>query len=226
MGALTSLQMQAELAVRVTQVPTGSSSRAEAAINRALRWVNRQGAYTFQLSAPTALTPTTTAGVTSVATPADFDPGKALLLMNASGTAIQKAAITDIDSTQNYNTISSTDFDQYYLVAASSGASTIYLYPSIASPVAVTLVYHKVTADITGAQVSNLPRDFDDLLIDFAEAEERRVYDVGDAWPQLMERSQSQAKLLLEAYRSAIEIQGLVSEAVAETGAKTQVGRP
>jgi hypothetical protein len=226
MGVLTSTQMQAELAVRVTQIPTGASSRAEAAINRAIKWANRQGAYTFQLSAPVNITPSTTSGVTSIATPTDFDPGKAMVLLNVTGTPIQRAAITEIGASLNYNTIASTDYDQYYLAASSAGASRIYLYPSNAISADVTMVYHKITTDITGSQVSNLPRDFDDLLIDLAEAEERRIFDVGDAWPQLLERSQSQVKLLLEAYRSAIGIQGLVSEAVGEVQAKTQVGHP
>lgn len=226
MGAMTSTQMQTELARRVTQVPTGASSAAEAAINRAIRWINRQGSYTFQLSAPVGLTPASvTTAYSSTPTPADFDPGKAFLLLGPNGNAIKQAPVSSLNEALNYNTIGNTDFDTYYLQAAGSGASTLYLFPSITGSPSVTIIYHKVTADVTGSGTSNLPRDFDDLVIDLAEAEEKRIYDVGDAWPQLLARAQDQIRVLLDGYRTQTIETGMDSEAQQVNAEKAQVGR-
>lgn len=225
MGSQTSLQLQTELARRITQLATGGGSAAEAAINRGIRWANRQGSYTFQLSAPTTVNPNTSGSTTSFSTPADFDSGKAFILINSSGNQVRMSAVSGLADSANFNTIASTDFDQYYVVTSSTGSSTVYLYPSFPTPPPLTMVYHKITLDITGGSVSNLPRDFDDLIVDLAEAEEKRIYDVGDAWPQLIARCQDQIKVLLDGYKSQTIETGLESEGAALIGTKAKLGR-
>jgi hypothetical protein len=216
--------MQTELARRVTQLATGAASTAEAAINRAIRWTNRQGSYTFQLSVPVGVLPMTVSGLSYITTPTDFDSGKAFLLLNNSGTAVKQAPVSGLGDTQNYNTIANTDFDQYVLVAYNSGA-TMFLYPTVLGSGILTLIYHRITADITGAGLSNLPRDFDDLVVDLAEAEEKRIYDVGDAWSALISRCQDQIKVLLDNYKTQTIETGLDTEAQALIGEKAKVGR-
>jgi hypothetical protein len=219
MGDFTSTQLNTELMRRVPQI---ISADAGAAINRAIKWVNRQGSYMFQLQAPTTLNVTSSG---NIAAPADLDSGKAMYLANPSGLPIKQGALTDIGQTQNYNTITDSGFDQYVLKDSGTSTATFYFWPLQSGSTVVTLIYHLRTVDITGSTKSNLPRDFDDLLIDFAEAEERRIYDIGEIWPQILARTQDQIKVLLDAYRTESIETGLTSEAGIVTQEKTQVGR-
>lgn len=223
MGVLTCTQMQAELARRVTQLPVGAASLSEAAINRAIKEVNSLGSYSFQLATSSTLSVTTT-GV--VATPVDFDPGKAHQLIDTvSNQAIRLIPPTDIWASQGYNTISDTGYDTYYIQVGSGTAHNFVMFPAQATTHTVAIYYHKITVDITGAGVSNLPRDFDDLIIDLAESEERRIYDVGDAWPQLRERTIKKIETLLDGYRTETIQAGKQSEAAELVTEKTKLGR-
>lgn len=222
MGSMTMTVMAAELNRRVTQLAIGGGGPCETALNRAIRWINRQGSYTFQLQSVTALS--VVGGGSTVSTPADFDSGKACLLM-FNGIPIKNTPVSDLWESQNINTITDSGFSDYYITAAGSGASVITVLPINSITQLLTFIYHKVTADITGGATSNLPRDFDDLVIDLAEAEEKRIYDVGDAWPQLLARAQDQIKVLLDGYKTQTIETGLDSEASEEIAMKAKLGR-
>lgn len=232
MGDLTSTQMQTELVRRVSQLSQGAGSAALDAINRAIRWINRQGSYTFQLVADGA-TLTVPISPAKVNAPSDLDPGKALLISNVTngaGLPIVKGSITDLWETRNFSGgIADDGFDRYLLVASASSAvpSVFHFFPSQSAQADVLVRYHKLTVDLAdGAVKSNLPRDFDDLVIDMAEAEERRINDIGDTWNQMYARCQDQIKLLLNAYKSETILPGLETEAAELNQEKTQVGRP
>lgn len=218
MGALTLAVMNTELLRRLTNLDTTS---ANSALNRAIRFINRQGSFTFQLADKTTLSVTSTGIVNS---PADLDPGKAIYLENPNGSPIQRIAVSDVWAAQNYNTYADAGFTGYVLIAASAPPHQIRFFPTLTVTKVVTLIYHKIIATIT-VGVTNLPSDFDDLVVDLAEAEERRIYDIGDAWPKLMERSMEQIKALLEGYRTQKVTAGTDTENAALVQAKTQVGK-
>lgn len=218
MGALTLANMNTELLRRLTNL---DSTSANAALNRAIRYINRQGSFTFQLSDKTTLSVTNTGIVNS---PGDLDPGKAMYLENPNGSPIDRIAISDAWTAQNYNTYADAGFTGYALIVASAAPHQFRFFPTLSTTKVVTLFYHKVVATVSSG-VTNLPSDFDDLVIDLAEAEERRIYDVGSAWPKLMDRSMEQIKALLEGYRTQKTTSGTDTENQVLVQAKTQVGK-
>lgn len=214
MGSKTHAQMVTELQRRITQL---NGTDAGEAINRAIRWVNRQGSYSFQVADPTTLVVANN-GVTTA--PATMDVGKAHVITNPNGHPVRKVGLQDVWLANNYNTPADLNYDVYTLTQ-----TKIVFYPAINPGLTVTIIYHTITTDISGAQVSNLPRDFDDLIIDLAEAEERRFFDVGDQWPQLLARSVDQIKTLLDGYRSVTMEPMTGVEAALVVNEKLQTGR-
>lgn len=214
MGDLTATQMVAEVQRRVTQI---SPADALASVQRAVRWINRQGSFTFQLVDPEPWTVTTT-GVYAI--PVTMDVGKAHVLMNPSGSPIRRVGVQDIWLAMNYNLPGDLGFDIYTVTSTS-----FLFFPVQTANRVVSATYHKRTVDISGATKANLPRDFDDLIIDLAEAEERRVYDVGDTWSTMLARSQDQIKTLLDGYRSTTMEPMPTSEAALSSQEKQTVGR-
>lgn len=219
MGSMSFTTMQTELQRRVQQL---GATDAGSAINRAIRWTNSLGAYSFQLQTPTTLAVTSTG---NIAAPADFDPGKPCYCANPNGTPIRFGPPTDVWETQGLNTIVDSGFDRFYIQVGATTTHTLYFWPVQTGTTTVTFIYHKITADIAGATTSNLPRDFDDLIIDLAEAEESRIFDKGEVWAGLLQRSQERTKSLLDAYRSERIATGLSSENAAVVQEKTSVGR-
>jgi hypothetical protein len=229
MGVMTGAAMVTELQRRITNI---SANDALAAINRAIRWMNRQGSFTFQLATPTTLTPTADVGTL----PNDMDDGKLRMFLNNNGTEIMKANVSDIDQSQNFNTpaaagASTARYDTYFIqtvFASGVPASKVYFYPLLTpNQPTVTLIYHKITADIanSGSSWTTLPRDFDDLIIDIAEAAERRIYDVGDTWTLQLQMNQQEALKLLDGYKTLTIEPGEISESTAAVAEKTQLGR-
>lgn len=214
MGDLTATQMVTELQRRITQL---SAPDALAAVNRAIRWINRQGSFTFQLNTPQSWSVTSTA-VYNI--PSDMDIGKAHLLLNPNGTPIRKIGVHDAWVSKNYNIPPDKGFDTYHLTQ-----TTVNFGPAQSGTTTVTAHYHLKTANISGSTAANLPRDFDDLIIDLAEAEERRIMDVGEIWPQVLARCQDQIKTMLDGYRSVSMEPMPTTEAAGAVQEKTQIGR-
>lgn len=198
MGAMNVTTMVTELQRRVVQL---SSADATAAINRAVRWVNRQGSYTFQVSDPTTLAVTAATGLAT--TPATMDVGKAHMIYNLTGTPVRKIGVQEAWQTLNYNTPNGVGWDCYTF----TGTKIVFFPAHASQPTSVNIIFHATTTDISGGQFTNLPKEFDDLIIDLAELEERRIYDVGEAahWMTMMARSQDQIKTLLDGYRSVTQ---------------------
>lgn len=214
MGDLTATQLTTELQRRVSQV---SSTDALAAVQRAIRWINRQGSYTFQLNSFQTWNVTSSAVYTI---PTDMDTGKAHTLLNPSGLPVRKVGVQDSWISGNYNLPADKGFDCYIITKVS-----FLFFPAQTATTAVAALYHLRTVDISGSTTSNLPRDFDDLIVDLAEAEERRVSDVGDTWPQILARCQDQIKTLLDGYRSVSQEPMPTTEAAGVVVEKTQIGR-
>jgi hypothetical protein len=217
MGAMTAAQMQTELARRVTQL---AATDALAAVNRAIRWVNRQGSYTFQVAPPTTLAVPANGIAT---TPVTMDVGKAHVIYNTNGIPVSRVGVHDVWRSSNYNTPTGINYDAYTITGAA-----IVFFPAIAGGGTVNIIHHMITTDIAGAQTANTPKDFDDLILDLAEGEERRIYDVGaaDLWLQMTARSQDQIKTLLDGYRSVTQNPMMGTEATQAVQEKMTQGRP
>jgi hypothetical protein len=184
-----------------------------------VRWINRQGSFTFQAIAPTTLAVTPATGLATI--PTTMDVGKAHRFWNTNGMPIQRAGTQDGGWTSaNFNLPATAGWNEYQITSAN-----IVFYPAGASqPASVNAIYHIKTVDVV-AGVFTLPRDFDDLIVDFAEAEERRIFDVGDTWAQTLARVQDQIKVLLDGYRSVTQEPMPGTEALLAVGEKLQTGR-
>jgi hypothetical protein len=233
MGAMTGAAMVTELQRRISQLSTAD---ALAALNRSIRWIGRQGSYKFQLHMDQTLVVLDGA---TVAAPADLDNGKAMVLQNSNGSPIARIALTDIEQLSNFNIPTQPIFgginvwDGYIIQSINNvgppDAAVIFLYPHNGVPVStgIRISYHRITVDIanSGSSWAQLPKDFDDLIIDMAEAEESRIYDVGSEWQMMMGRVKEQIMVLLDNYKSMSMEPGLVSESSEAIKEKTALGR-
>lgn len=230
MGDLNYGQMQTELRRRISQLNVEAAGNA---INRAIRWINRQGSFSFQLSGAELLSVTNdglseggdevVSGV-RVEAPRTMDMGKAHFIRHeGTGLPVKKVGVQDLWMDQGY------DFPDSMLNVISSYAiqnRNFFFRRLPPSTQSLSIQFHKLTTDLGNVgDFSNLPRDFDDLVIDLAEAEERRIYDVGEVWVPLLARCQDQIRVLLDGYRSVSfePMQG--TEAVTSATEKTQTGQ-
>lgn len=229
MGDLTHDQMVTELRRRLTQL---DATVAGAAINRAIRWVNRQGSFTFQLTGAAPITVNNTlagpvdpeaAGVRQAA-PADMDMGKAhFIRQESTGLPVRKVGIQDLwlDNAMGVPAGVAGAIVSSYAIQGRN----FYFRPFPSGALDLTIQYHKTTTDISGTQTSNLPKEFDDLVIDLAEAEERRIYDVGEVWVTLLARCQDQIRVLLDSYRSVSFQEMSSSDAKVAAEEKSAIGQ-
>lgn len=221
MGALTCTQLETELSRRISQL---SASDLNAAINRSIRWINSQGSYVFQMSGPLTVS---SDGSGFVALNPNVDIGKAKYFENPDGTPIGRANTFDPWMSANYNLSTSaieSGFNLYFL--RGTDAPEIRFFPQLGGTIQVNYYFHTKTVSISGGSFSNLPADFDDLIVDMAEAEERRVYDVGEIWPQMLARSQDRILKLLDGYKSPTIEPTMASEAAQAVQEKTALGTP
>lgn len=202
------------------------------ALNRAQRWCLRQGSYQFMMGGPLPLSGTLRAAPqqTAIATVnGAIDPGKAKMIFNsADGTPVRHVAWSDFWQSLNYNIPNNATYDTYTMQTLNTNgdpAHTIYLLPNISAD--IEFYYHRISTGLSDApnSYSDLPSDFDDLLVDLAEAEERRIYDIGDSWQLLLTRSQDQIKLMLDGYRSESQQETGLTDASVKSQETTQLGR-
>lgn len=181
-------------------------------------WPDATGTYAFTVISDT---PSESAG------PGEFDPGKAKMVLNADGSMVQHVALSDIWESYNYNLPVSTSYNVYTVVSdntTSPPTHTFLFFPSMTG--FVTLHYHRTMTDLTGgSDRTPFPKDFDDLIVDLAEAEERRIYDVGDSWQILMARCQERIKVLSDAYRSMTQQATSLQDAQTKVQEVSQLGR-
>lgn len=212
MGLKTGQTLVTELVRRLANLDRPT---ALAALNRAQNWCLRQGTFQFMMTTPISIAITLQAAPAQAATASsanlnNLDVGKAKMVLNTDGTPIQHVPWSDFWQSMNYNLPSGlTTYDCYTVqsfnsAAAGSGtANTFYFLPNITG--SAVIYGHRFASPLVDNVTSSLemPNDFDDLVVDLAEAEERRIYDIGDTWQLLLARSQDQIKVLLDGYRSS-----------------------
>jgi hypothetical protein len=176
------------------------------------------GVYDFSVIVDT---PSTSGG------PTDMDPGKAKMILNIDGTPVQHVPLSDFWESFNYNLPEGASYNTYTIITDNTTSPPTHqflFFPSI--PGVVTLYYHRILTDLTGgSDRTAFPKDFDDLIVDLAEAEERRVYDVGDSWQLLLARCQDQIKVLLDGYRSMTMEPSSLQDSSTKIQEKTALGQ-
>lgn len=229
MGLLSGTQLIDELVRRLTNE---QRSDALAALNRAQKWVLRQGSFQFMMSAPVTLNPVqgSNPNLAAVATYAgSIEASKGKMMFNTDGTPIKHIPLSDFWNSLNYNLPATTSYDCYTIQTVNSAAvdpqHTFYFLPNQSGT--AFFYFHRVATPLQDSSgiFSELPADFDDLLVDLAEAEERRIYDIGDSWQLLLGRAQDQIKVLLDGYRSETQQETGLNDAQLKAQEQTQVGR-
>lgn len=232
MGLKSGQQLVDELTRRLTNL---DRTTALEALNRAQKWCVRQGSFQFMM---TTVPYTFSSGggileqVGQMAAKAQIslpmDPGKAKMVFNLDGTPIRHVPFDEFWQSVNYNIPTGTMYDTYTVKTqfySNAPVHTFYFLPNVDGD--AVIYYHSILGEIAdgGGSYSELPNDFDDLLVDLAEAEERRIYDIGDSWQLLLQRSQEQIKLLLDGYRSSTQQETNLSDATVKAQETAQLGR-
>jgi hypothetical protein len=194
-------------------------------LNEAYRWISQKGAFVWDLEASSVSIPD---GSTTIALPTGTkacDPGKPIYLAgptSGSGAMVGVSMDTLIPSvpwdealTQQFAEVEAPPgaYSCWAMTTSFTGTDDYrykgYLYPFSARPIGGTftmaLVYHRdVSATelpISGAQFFPTPNSFDNLMIELAEAEARRIYGLA-GWDIIQKRAESAIVNLLDPYRS------------------------
>lgn len=169
-------------------------------VNRAVRYWN--GIASFIYNFRTASAPLSWgSSVTSVPMPADMDPGGEFYLYTTGGNPypVRKATLDEYGIKGVYSGSKvSANFPDHYVIVGGN----ILIYPGIAAGVTLNAIYQKITVLLTDSTLSHslLPDNFDDMVVDFAECEIKRIYRI-IGWEPLMARVADQSKMLSDQYR-------------------------
>ncbi len=184
-------------------------------INRALRYWNGIAAFLYQYrtaSAPLSFGP----NIMTLALPADLDTGGEIYLYTT-GTnpyPVRRKALDEYGIAGVYSGSKvSPNFPDHWVIVGAN----ILIYPGISAGVTLNCIYQKITAPLTDSvsSFSLVPDNFDDLIVDFAEAEIKRVYRVV-GWEPLMARMMDQSKMLTDAYRIGTSASGGTTDQLRE----------
>lgn len=93
----------------------------------------------------------------------------------------------------------------HYVIA---GASFLF-YPPLTGTTNMSIVYHQSTQPLTDdySVFTLYPDDFDDIILDWSEAEVKRIYRL-IGWEPLLARTMEQGKKLVDQYRTSTETSG------------------
>jgi hypothetical protein len=195
-------------------------------LNEAFRKINQmsQGGFIWQLKQTNL---TLLAGNTTVALPADFDPGKTALLVAT--TAAPTKTLIPYKPWQeflNYQHLQVTGPSQfaawsfyttYVLGPPTTYAYTLKVAPDEAAPAAgpgttLQITYHAmnfVPFNVAANVYFPTPDQFDSSICDLAEAEYRRIYGTG-GWEQLTTQAMASLQAMIGSYRTdRLDLAGL-----------------
>ena len=192
----------------IQKIPEQNISVAAAIdrVNQAFRWIEQQGDFTWMVKGTTVAVSTATFPAQNFPLPADCDTSRPMFL----STPIVNTLVSEIpykpwEEAWNLQTFGTNAVAGVYagwtnLVAAG------YLLPSgaVQNGSTLALVYHRTTPAeklIDNGTYYPSPDCFDDVIVDFAEAELRRVYGL-KAWDVLMKRAEGAAMKFFDKYRS------------------------
>jgi hypothetical protein len=194
------------------------STRAKAAINRAQRYIASADSLNFFATGGTLVV---TGGLDIVALPATMDPGRAYVFFDANRKAIKSGGIQDFMRADGYNVEADKGYDMHFIAARN-----VRVRPIQSTDQTLSVLFHIIPTDYSADSDTGLmPVVFEELMIDFAEAAERRIYDIGD-WATLWKLSLDRLNQLADGYRTVTQFGMPGKEAAAAIAERTKLGRP
>lgn len=225
-----------------TRVPIGLSSTFwMAKLNEAYRWISQKGNFIWDLKEPSVVW-TLSIGDTRILLPTDCDPGKPIYISGPTASSgVSTTVLTTIPfkawdeslDQQYADVVAPPGLFSCFTVVSQfrtnpfAPFNTLYeylvqFYPASAAPTIATgdftfkMVYHADVASTEYALGANVffptPNSFDNLLIELAEAEARRIYGLA-GWDIIQKRAESAIVNLLDSYRSTKNVlSGLVDQ--------------
>ncbi len=199
MGLMTIADMGIELR---TRVPIGlTTTFCDRRLNDAYQWTCQRAAMNWLLSSASV----TVNASGTFTLPATADLGKPMYL---SGTAtvggLMEIPYKPYDvalKNQHYGTTITKGMYSVWTFNATTG----YVFPVEAWPTVthtLSLVFHAVPgAAITGAAKFPSPEAFDSMLVDLAESETKRIYNIA-GWDIIQKRGQDSVLAMVDQYRS------------------------
>lgn len=208
-------------------------------LNEAYRWISQKGNFVWDVK---AFFVTVNQGQNVFDIPSDCDPGKPMYLAGPTSAIIGGTnGIGVLNSVIPYKPWDETLDQQYSELTAMVGAfscwtfytnftagpPTLYAYKGILYPLSAapngttgaynfTFAYHTDVSSAELAAANNVyfptPNSFDNLMIELAEAETRRIYGLA-GWDIIQKRAESAIVNLLDSYRSTKNVlAGLVDQ--------------
>jgi hypothetical protein len=186
-------------------------------LNRALNLIQFGGQYVWDIK-QVNVTPANFTGF--VAAPVDMDLGKDVFCVNGSTLTPISRITPDKDwRPDDFATFSTTEYNSYYINAAVAAPGRMVFYPPLNPGVSVVVYYHAIPIPLDGTNGTSVPwidQWMDDLLIDLAEMEIKRISNwVG--WPELEQRSLARLKEAIARFSSERMVASLVEQVQAPT---------
>ena len=175
-------------------------------VNQGFRWIEQQGDFTWMLVATTVGVSTASFPASNFTIPAQCDYSRPMYLstpvLATLASEIPYKSWEDAWDLQTFGTNSLAGVYAGWTNSTTNG----YLFPSGAVQNASTLsfVYHRLTPQelqIATNAFFPTPDCFDDVIVDYAEAEIRRVYGL-KSWDVLAKRAEGAAMKYFDKYRS------------------------
>lgn len=209
-------------------------------LNQAFRWIEQQGAFTWNLAFSDVIVRAGTFFVAPADMPPRFDAGKPTTIygvphfLTGQGAPIPYVAPETISQHQTFHVfgfsgsmagvfsvftiVTNLGTGQGGTVAWPTEVPYILFAPSLSIPPVDTtyhIVYHQIplVALAEGVGFYPTPDPFDDLIVDLAEGEIKRIYNL-TMWEAAIQKAQNSTLLLLDKYRSPRqELAGLTEQA-------------
>lgn len=216
-----------------TRVPIGLSSTFwMKKLNEAYRWISQKGNFVWDLAGQSITIPV---GYVYFDLPLEADPGKPIYISGGPAGSPEIPTLIPFkawdEATQNQYSEITTAPGAYSCWSLTTfftaGPPPVYTYrvqlfpqeamPTISSGAfTVQVFYHKDVSNAEYSAASNVyfptPNSFDNLLIELAEAEARRIYGLA-GWDLIQKRAESAIVNLLDSYRSTKNtLAGLVDQ--------------
>jgi hypothetical protein len=213
---MSTLNTMDQLIVKLkARIPIGlTTAQCAAQLNEAWHFLEERGAFTWNVRRATLTV--ASAAVTPAGIPNDWDIGKPASIYPSSLGFAYEVKYLPFEEWVRQQTFHFTPpagvFSCWTYISAFSGSQpnptyTITFAPANAAPggggATYTMFYHhEIEADIaTGANYFPTPNAFDEMLVDGAEAEFKRIYSL-NGWESAQKKFENEIQVLLDKYRS------------------------
>lgn len=213
------------------KVPIGvDSTTALEYLNEGFRWIDQNGPTVWRITYSVLVVGP---GATTVNLPADFDPSKPMWMSGGPQWRMQIPFMPwdkflQLQTTGGSPMGAAVGMFSAWSWAANSGAApasysyTAYFYPTSGAPAGATnfpFIYHKLTPAplVSGAAVFYpTPDAYDDVILDLAEAELKRTYQIV-GWEMAQKRAETALARLAAGTRSSKEVVSELMEQAKQT---------